>query len=209
MKDVQFVARGRLGWEQWKLGDAILACSVLADLGDVRLHVENPDTAGNKLLWDLSSKVFNDKYNLEIVQRKDAVPVVHPDQYFLENNLSVVRYALPTGIGADNEYVTTQSRSRAASRSVSYAMIDQFIEPDMKRIDLNQSEGSLSLPDLFNLVGAASKHVGAASGICWVAMSTLTQTMCLMPSSFRHGSKGWDYALECMYRSPSITIKDL
>jgi hypothetical protein len=217
MMDLRFTARGRPGWEEWKLGDAILACSVLAVFDSVRLHVDNINTQGNQLIKQLSEEVFSNRYDFEMVEGPGGT-IIHPDQFFLEKNLEVVTcnidlYSRYLGgrceyqnHGLVNDlYVTTQNVSKNA-RTVPMDKVYEHTK-EYKCVDLNNTKETMSLRDTFSVVADAQYHVGAASGICWVAMSTKTPTICLMPSSFRKG--GWDFALECMYRSSYMRILDI
>lgn len=69
--NIEISARGRGNWNDWKLGDSILVCSVLAHISDsINLYTMYPESKGIKLIEKLSHKIYNDKYELNIMSGK-------------------------------------------------------------------------------------------------------------------------------------------
>ena len=117
--NLQFVARRRPNWENWKLGDSILACSVLEYFKNVRLHVLNINAPGNQLIQKLSNEIFSDRYQFEMIQFNESsniVKKIHPDKFFLENNLTVVKANLSFSYTntTNQQYLTYQNESKHA-----------------------------------------------------------------------------------------------
>lgn len=204
MNEYRLAARGRPGFSAWKLGDSILVCSVLAHIGsDITLYVDDPMSEGHKLIQYLSDHIYADKYRLQF-KRGYHPTTLFPDQFYLENNVETVAYNFDK---ATSDYVTTQKYSRSASRSV--GDISAFVG-GRKSYDLSQAHAQgVTIKQLFETVGNAQEHIGAASGISWVAMSTNTPCTILLNKEHRTNHSQWDYALEAMYRNKNVRIYDV
>ena len=206
MIDLRISARGRPGWNEWKLGDSILVCSVFAHIGGtIRLNADMSHT-GIRLIKNLSDNVFSDKYTL-LVENGFVGDVVFPDQFMLEHNVDVVSYTKKPDYL--NYYYTTQFYSKG-DRSLPQLDISTLIDPN-SAAEINLDRAELKYPnirDIFDVMSNAKMHIGCASGMAWVAMSCATQGKIFLPKTFRQ-NKGWDYALEIMYRNKNLTIKDI
>lgn len=216
--DIKFIGWGSPGWENWRLGDSIINCSIFARLERVRLHIHNPDAQGNRLMKQLSEQIFSDRYELEFVKIKSkaeiqSCKVFKPHVYYLENNVDVVKpnkNLLNLSREYMEPYVTTQIESACWRRTIELDMVKAYTA-DTKIVNLtNAKNEEISLKRVFNLINYAEKHVGAASGLAWIAMSVETSTILLLPSQWRRTcAKAWDYCLEAMYRNPMITVIDV
>ena len=204
MSSFRLGSRGRPGFSAWKLGDSIQVCSILAHIGsNITLYVDDPYADGHKLIQHLSDSVYTDKYKLEF-KRGNHPTVLYPDQFYLENNVDVVSYTFNKRVTG---YVTTQKYSRSASRSI--GDISTFVG-DRESFDLSQAHTrGTTIKQLFETVGNAQEHIGAASGISWVAMSTNTPCTILLNREHRRNYRQWDYALEAMYRNSNVRIYDV
>jgi hypothetical protein len=204
MNNFRLEARGRPGFGGWKLGDSILVCSVLAYIGsDITLYVDDPNAYGVKLIRDLSDQIYPNKYNVKFLRGTHS-NILYPDQYYLENNIPTVQYTLTKSTG---DYVTTQIHSRNNTRSI--GDVSKYVG-NRQMLDLsNAHQQNMTLKQLFDVVGNAQEHIGAASGTSWVAMSTGTPCTILLNSQHRRRHNFWDYALEAMYRNCNVRIFDV
>jgi len=206
--NIEISARGRGNWNDWKLGDSILVCSVLAHISDsINLYTMYPESKGIKLIEKLSHKIYNDKYELNIMSGNFSLAThIYPDQFYLENNVNTVKYF---HTNEKEDYTTIQLNSKSSDRCISLTdnLKNKYMEE--KTIELSNAHTQYNdIKDLFDVVSKAKNHVGAASGLTWVAMSCGIPTIALLNHNFRVGSK-WDYAMECIYRNKNVTVKDL
>ena len=196
-------ARGRPGWNNWKLGDSIIVCSVLASLNDdIVLNVTNPNDPGIILIKKLSDEIYFDKYKL-IVKQDNKGMLIYPDQYYLEHNLSVIKY---NSVLSKKDYVVTQLESKQRSRSINPQIIDKFSK-NKQTIDLSNAHTDKSLVEVFDIVFQSQKCIVALSGMTLVAMSCGVPCIGLLNKSWR--GAGWNYALEILYRDKNMEIIDV
>ena len=176
MKDIRLWIHDKPGKDIWRLGDSIIAMSMMAHFGSVRLHTPNPNSECYERMKLLHKLFYRREFDLEVVEGEDGEKL-QPDWFVIERKIPVVKANLSlTGF---EPYCTTQFRAKGGNRSVPLSECIKYTE-GLPHHDL--SEAKYSMEDTCIMVHGAKKHVGSNSGIAWLALSFGTPLVCLMSS---------------------------
>jgi hypothetical protein len=206
MSDVTIKARNRGDWNQWRLGDSILVCSVLAAIGtEINLHVKSV-SSGINLIKSLSD--IYGHYKLNVVVTDSTPNIIYPDEYYLRNNVEVITYPK----AEVSKHITTQWVSKSSNRSVTNTeyWLDKFGLTGKQVMNMDSAETKYnSLQHVFEIMSESETHIGGPSGMTWLAASCGVPTIALFNHAHRLKHDKWDYAIEAVYRNKLVTFYDV
>lgn len=198
MIEVELKARNRRSWNDWKLGDSIIAISALRHLND-DIVLKTKNKSEGIILIESLCKIYNINIEIEIGTSNH---IMYPDEYLLENNVSIVKYSKEKEAKG---YNTLQTKSKSLARSLNLSSV---LDYNCAYINLDNAKEKYGLEEMFDVVNNANKHIGIASGICLVAISTDTECDVYLKSQHRKIHTNWDYAMEIIYRNIKGNVLD-